>query len=221
MIGEPRICAYCGEEFVATTGNRKYCSKECSLKAQTERQMEKYWEEKAKRERSGEAKEPTVKKCAFCGAEFMPENGSQKYCCSECQTKAAYRKKTSTREHFVKECRVCGKKFETTDERRAFCCGKCANEWILIQREMKKQKVWYCAECGKIVERNSPTQKYCSDECRRAALAEYKRKYKRKEEAKEKGVAALNRLAREAVEHHMSYGKYIEWLENGMNERRA
>ena len=76
-----------------------------------------------------------------------------------------------------------------------------------------------CSYCGKEFLATTGNRKYCSDECRRAAIAECKRKRGQKEEAKENGVAALNRLAREAVEHHMSYGKYIEWLENGMIER--
>ena len=27
-------------------------------------------------------------KCKYCGKEFIPRSGSQKYCCEECQTKA-------------------------------------------------------------------------------------------------------------------------------------
>ena len=29
-----------------------------------------------------------VRKCKYCGREFVPRSGSQKYCCEECQTKA-------------------------------------------------------------------------------------------------------------------------------------
>lgn len=29
-----------------------------------------------------------VRKCKYCGKEFVPRSGSQKYCCEECQTKA-------------------------------------------------------------------------------------------------------------------------------------
>ena len=29
-----------------------------------------------------------VRKCMYCGKEFIPRSGSQKYCCEECQTKA-------------------------------------------------------------------------------------------------------------------------------------
>lgn len=167
MICGMRKCYYCGKEFLATTGNRKYCSKECQTKAQIERQMAAYRKKKEK-------KEPAAKKCAFCGGEFMPKNERRVYCCEEC-TKKAQKKKS-------------------------------------LQHKV-------CARCGKEFEAHSALTKYCSDECRRAAIAECKRKRGQKEEAKENGVAALNRLAREAVEHHMSYGKYIEWLENGMNER--
>ena len=253
MICGTRKCAYCGKDFEATTGNQKYCSSKCQIKAQSERQIAKYWEEKAKRG----AKKLTVKKCAFCGAEFMPKNAQQTFCSGECQSKAAREKKKAARETYMKVCRICGKKFETADGRRAFCCGKCANEWEALRLKRKGKKTLFCAECGKPFERNSPSQKfcseecakkaqkrkpmqhkvcawcgkafetsgiltkYCSDECRRAALAEHKRKHKRKEEAKEKGAAALNRLAREALEHHMSYGKYIEWLEKGGSENGA
>lgn len=163
MICGMRKCSYCGKEFLATTGNRKYCSKECQTKAQIERQMAAYWKKKEK-------KEPAAKKCAFCGGEFMPKNERRVYCCEEC-TKKAQKKKS-------------------------------------LQHKV-------CARCGKEFEAHSALTKYCSDECRRAAIAECKRKRGQKEEAKENGAAALNRLAREAVEHHMSYGKYIEWLENG------
>ncbi len=30
----------------------------------------------------------TTKKCAFCGKDFVPRSGMQKYCCEECQSKA-------------------------------------------------------------------------------------------------------------------------------------
>ena len=30
----------------------------------------------------------TIRKCRFCGKEFVARNGMQKYCCEECQTKA-------------------------------------------------------------------------------------------------------------------------------------
>ena len=29
-----------------------------------------------------------VRKCKYCGKEFVARNGMQKYCCEECQTKA-------------------------------------------------------------------------------------------------------------------------------------
>ena len=29
-----------------------------------------------------------VRKCKYCGKEFVPRSGMQKYCCEECQTKA-------------------------------------------------------------------------------------------------------------------------------------
>ena len=153
MICGMRKCSYCGKEFLATTGNRKYCSKECQTKAQIERQMAAYWKKKEK-------KEPAAKKCAFCGGEFISKNERRVYCCEEC-TKKAQKKKS-------------------------------------LQHKV-------CARCGKEFEAHSALTKYCSDECRRAAIAECKRNRGRKEEAKENGVAALNRLAREAVEHHMSY----------------
>ena len=30
----------------------------------------------------------TIRKCRFCGKEFVARNGMQKFCCEECQTKA-------------------------------------------------------------------------------------------------------------------------------------
>jgi ribosomal protein L37AE/L43A len=29
-----------------------------------------------------------VRKCKYCGKDFVPRSGMQKYCCEECQTKA-------------------------------------------------------------------------------------------------------------------------------------
>lgn len=39
-----------------------------------------------------------IKKCAFCGKEFAPNSGSQRYCCEECAEKAKQQKKVRQRE---------------------------------------------------------------------------------------------------------------------------
>ena len=39
-----------------------------------------------------------VRKCKYCGKEFIPRSGSQKYCCEECQTKAKEARKKRQQE---------------------------------------------------------------------------------------------------------------------------
>lgn len=97
-----------------------------------------------------------------------------------------------------------------------------------------------CVVCGKSFI-SKAAGKYCSDECRKKAKLDRYKAYRKRFckdfyedddlSTQEKTLSTNEKLlstgrdiwsmVNAALEHHMSYGKYIEWLENGMNERRT
>ena len=64
----------------------------------------------------------------------------------------------------------------------------------------------------------APNQKSCSNECSKQASRslqnEQKRSVKQRKKKHINTQPELIRLANEAAAHGMTYGKYIEWLEN-------
>lgn len=92
-----------------------------------------------------------------------------------------------------------------------------------------------CEVCGKefVPNKYTPWQKYCCVLCNSKKSGQKKTaksKKQRKEETKEIAEPiskptvhlilskSLNQLAREAAEHHMTYGKYIVMLEEANDE---
>lgn len=65
-------CKICGKEFIKTTPNMSYCSKECSNKGRKERQKECY------KRKYTPNKNKAMKICKICG-QILPD-ARQKYC---------------------------------------------------------------------------------------------------------------------------------------------
>ena len=90
-------CPICGKQFQENGNRRKYCSIECSQEAKYLR--DKRWRETHEKPKKAKDEKPLKRaernrfmKCAYCGKEFeLPEGspGNRKYCCKECQKKAA------------------------------------------------------------------------------------------------------------------------------------
>lgn len=74
-----------------------------------------------------------------------------------------------------------------------------------------------CALCNTNFTPKNSNQKYCSSEC--ADFMERKRQaeYKLRHNPKTRINKSLNQLANEAINHGMSYGKYVAMLESGKN----
>lgn len=81
---EMRACAWCGTEFPVPEDRRakdkKYCCKACRNHATNQ---------KAKEARQARKKHLV---CPECGAEFVQENGRQKFCSAACRRKDHNRK---------------------------------------------------------------------------------------------------------------------------------
>jgi hypothetical protein len=125
-------CLVCGNEFQTTAykqsiGKGKYCSKECSQKAQTGTHKPKPITKQI----------PT--KCLTCGKEFMTtqyylDHGRDKYCsktCGDIGKKSNPNLKRKQRPSMVMvNCQMCGKEFDTIissieSGRGKYCSREC------------------------------------------------------------------------------------------------
>lgn len=144
-------CNYCGEEFEIPYGQeRRFCSRECSGKHQSE----------------------TVEKvsltCKNCEEEFMmlPSRADRyQFCSDDCRT--AYNRVTL-------ECEGCGEKYErprSEKDRSRFCSRECQARQR--GKANKKEPVPVeCDGCGDVVEcipSQAKRRRYCSRECYAAA----------------------------------------------------
>ena len=73
----PKICAFCGKEFVALSAKGKYCSLECNNKAYLKRQFERRKKEHPE----------DVLVCPCCGKEFFRSKANPVYCSYVCKRK--------------------------------------------------------------------------------------------------------------------------------------
>lgn len=146
-------------------------------------------------------KKSFTKKCPFCGKKFITQYEQKKFCCSKCKSNFASRK--ARKERCEKICARCGKRFSTKKRHAAKFCVDCSRK-----REKK-----FCEFCNKELPKGR--SKYCSDECCKKS----KRKFIPEEErisTNERLLSTgydISSIVKAALEHHMSYGKYIEMLE--------
>lgn len=103
-----KICLFCGNTFLETQENQKYCSDECKKRHASQKSLQYYYKNKEKRLAYGKKyreKHKTIKtaKCQICGKEFI-KTSNNKYC-SECaeqyhkQQKYEYNKKYLTNKY--------------------------------------------------------------------------------------------------------------------------
>lgn len=120
--------------------------------------------------------------CVVCGKALT---GKQElYCSKQCKKKAERKRARGERPDakYTKVCPNCGKEFVTDEKnRRKYCSDKCAQEWNRnrtrnAQNKRAEKLVIICAVCGKEFEGKSTQAKYCSKECRNAAMVEHNRK---------------------------------------------
>lgn len=100
------ICANpkCGKEFIKTTYNRIFCSKDC--------QQNSYWVKTIR----------PFRICLYCAKEYQCKSNNDKYCSDSCATKFRYSLK---RKVHIKKCLNCKKSFVTTYKLTKYCSKKC------------------------------------------------------------------------------------------------
>jgi len=129
-------------------------------------------------------------------------------------------------------CPICGKEFEGRAD-KIYCSKKCKGE---VQKAQKREKraaekqyrKRLCIICGEEFIPTTGAQLCCSPKCsairKRQLGAEYERvkaqrleaERKEQEQRSKRGASTMDdlaRIAREAAEHHMSYGEYIRLME--------
>lgn len=163
-----------------------------------------------------------VRNCKRCGKEFEPKMCRQIFCCEECKDRFYYEERWSHRRVI---CKGCGREFSPEVGQNAVkYCPECAKALGKIRKR-------FCVVCGKQIV--SSYARYCSDECKKEARRRAD-KALRERLAEEKALSTalstedksrehretllstgkdLATMAREALEHGMTYGKYIEMLE--------
>ena len=104
----PMICTVCGEKFIPTHGNQKFCSSKCSA--------ENY-------DKLHTVSEVKIKKCIQCNLIFKSAEPLQFFCSDECHDK--HLKNTPTFSVKSKICPNCKKTFETRNNKIKFCSLQC------------------------------------------------------------------------------------------------
>lgn len=182
-----------------------------------------------------------MKKCVICGKEFESKREIQVQCGSEeCRREYLRRK---AREHYTdkkvvlkqKTCAECGKIFMPKNMHQVTCSEKCrkergrraAREWAAEHKQERKPKEpktyrKVCEVCGKEYICKNPRQKYCSDECAKAALhkqvvfrsarsREMERERKRMGKRAKRVQTSHEALADAAVEARAAGMSYGQW----------
>lgn len=144
-------CLTCGKEFEAV-GSQRYCSPECKALAISRRRYPKL----------------PVRKCAWCGKEFVPYKGDQDYCSQNCMFKGRY---WGSPEKAKRVCPICGRTFTATRHMPKYCSDECR----IVASKKGKPAERICRACGKTFLPDSKHRKYCSKECRLAAKDQDKR----------------------------------------------
>ena len=102
-------CLKCGQSFMPTRDNQKYCSSECRHKIinyaecvicgksfQTSKHYKKFCSEACKKQREKDLEawslKPIKGQCEWCKIEFTKQYFASKYCSHECKKKAYKRK---------------------------------------------------------------------------------------------------------------------------------
>ncbi len=149
--GSP-TCQNCGERIEADDGvkNRKYCSRECYFGTHRE-----------------------TRECVICDEEFEVKKSSENRACGrECGNALISKSKRGERIH--KECIACGDGFEVvpSQDHRRFCSRECSYDHRSKERVERR-----CERCDETFEvlkdGHNATQRFCSDDCRIASLAQY------------------------------------------------
>ena len=119
--------------------------------------------------------------CQFCGTEFTTYQKTRKYCSPQCNQKA-HRQAYYDRHQQDKTCPDCGKQFTTWRKDQVYCSPQCGPHGRHHQLEAvgtrhtpyipRAKQPRVCLVCIEMYTPRLPTQKFCSEACRRASLRE-------------------------------------------------
>lgn len=143
-----------------------------------------------------------VKACKYCGEEFCTLHSSTaKFCGDRCRRMYWHEQKKL-------RCEVCGAPIPYG--KQVYCSDECYKRAII---DLKRRKGGVCIECGAALPPRK--SKYCSKECEQAHNRDALKSQKPLSTAKKplEHGCDLASMAKAALEHHMTYGKYIEMLE--------
>lgn len=115
-----------------------------------------------------------------------------------------------------KKCFICGKPLPFNHKK--YCSNECYIEGT--KRARRERKPHNCIICGKSLP--DFKKKYCSEQCRKKSIGLAAKDLSTANTGK-KALSTerdLSSMVKAALEHHMSYGKYIEMLEK-QNEHRG
>lgn len=168
-------CEFCGKEFRSPTKRRRFCSDICwkKYRSQTGEPKEKREPRKIRKPRENLI---PIKKCRYCGNEFITTYNQRIYCCEDCRNQAAKEQRETIH---TKKCKYCGKEFTTTYNQRIYCSTFCRNEMINERRRLTRKdsqpsisgnplegyQLQKCEKCGKTFYSKNP-RRFCSQLCK-------------------------------------------------------
>lgn len=141
----------------------------------------KHYQRKAKH---GDIAGLAVTTCAYCGEQFRPRRTDQRYCSRPCKMKAAMGRRAKPPLRGEPACRFCGAPFTEQDRRRGRVhCGRneCDRAYhreasrAMRERQLAALPPQRCAECGSPFTDAHRNKRYCSPDCKRAALLRRRR----------------------------------------------
>lgn len=146
-----------------------------------------------------------AKACIYCGKEFYAlRSSTARFCGGKCRRMYWHEQKEL-------HCVVCGAPIPYG--KQVYCSNECYKKAII---DLKKRNGGVCIECGApLPPRKS---KYCSKKCERKHIRDALKPQKplstvsTAEKPLEHGCD-LASMVKAALEHHMTYGKYVEMLE--------
>lgn len=145
--------------------------------------------------------------CPVCGAKFIANRSTQKYCSSFCRQYAhrhgynnhvrPYGKQETLRTF---RCIKCGRLVRVTDQgdrRTKFCSSHCERLYWKHPKEVKSvviQRSFHCRQCGELVDVTEPKDKrtvFCSHACRERWFSLHRKKKEMTHEVEHKGGTSI------------------------------
>lgn len=111
-------------------------------------------------------------KCKYCGAEFEPAHGAQRYCTTICRDKHSGR--NTHKQGTTGICQQCGNVFIKAIGNEKYCSAECRTAANKESKRISDRERWHrthiiekriCTVCGAEFVPKRPTQETCSHKC--------------------------------------------------------